>query len=66
MYRFVVEIEEDIDVEDVLDNIEEALEASGVETYTLVETLVDIGNSWQGFFDSETEKEYYQNLRRFL
>ena len=31
-----------------------------------METLVDIGNSWQGFFDSETEKEYYQNLRRFL
>lgn len=28
--------------------------------------MVDIGNSWQGFFDSETEKEYYQNLRRFL
>lgn len=31
-----------------------------------METLVDVGNSWQEFFDSETEKEYYQNLRRFL
>ena len=28
--------------------------------------MVDVGNSWQEFFDSETEKEYYQNLRRFV
>lgn len=41
MYRFVVEIEEDIDVDDVLDNIEETLEASGVETYTV--TGGDVG-----------------------
>lgn len=41
MYRFVVEIEEDIDMDDVLDNIEEALEVSGVETYTV--TGGDVG-----------------------
>lgn len=41
MYRFVIEIDEDIDVDDVLDNIEEALEASGVETYTV--TGGDVG-----------------------
>ena len=28
--------------------------------------MINIGNSWQNFFDGEQEKDYYKNLRNFL
>ena len=28
--------------------------------------MIEIGNSWDDFFEKETKKEYYQELRKFL
>ena len=28
--------------------------------------MINIGNSWQNFFDKEQEKDYYNDLRKFL
>ena len=37
-----------------------------VESVVVVNNMIEINNDWQDFFNLETKKEYYLNLRKFL